>query len=252
MGRRKKKRGKTEDSGAGKRSPAKQKKRKPEEPPPFHNPFLDAADELKKAIKKPARKRTRTRSSPPKEQKARPSSDELDQKAFDREMADVQPLDPAEPRKRKAGRPRTAKPGRDEDAEVLAQLADLVAGVGPFDIADTAEYVEGIPKGLDRRLLDRLKQGDFSVQAHLDLHGLSWEEAKKAVSEFLHRARLESRRCVLVVCGRGHHSRDKEPVLKNQLVRWMSRSSASRLILAFCTARPHDGGAGALYILLRR
>lgn len=247
MGRRKKRRGKTDDSG-----PKKKARTGSEESPPFHNPFLDAADELKKSLKKPARKKPPSPKPPPKTPKTKTASGEGDQEAFAQEMADVQPLDPAEPRKRKAGRPRSAKPGRDEDAEVLAQLADLVAGTGQFDIADTAEYVEGIPHELDRKLLDRLKQGDYSVQSHLDLHGMSWEEAKEAVSAFLHRSRLDSVRCVLVVCGRGHHSKDKEPVLKNQLVRWMTRSSASRTILAFCTARPHDGGAGALYVLLRR
>lgn len=234
------------------------------EPPPFHNPFLQAADRLKAALKKPAPPKPppASQTAPPASRTAPPVSPgrstpaggntNADLEAFVREMAGVKPLVSPQPRKRKASMPRRVRPVPDDDAEVLAQLADLVAGDAPFDIADTAEYVQGIVGGLDPKLLDRLKRGDFSVQSHLDLHGMTWEEAKTAVSGFLHRAQLDSLRCVLVVHGRGHHSRDKEPVLKNQLVRWMTRSAVARTILAFCSAQPHDGGAGALYLLLRR
>jgi DNA-nicking Smr family endonuclease len=59
-------------------------------------------------------------------------------------------------------------------------------------------------------------------------------------------------RCVLVVHGRGLNSKDQVPVLKQRLTTWLSRGSWSRLVLAFTSARACDGGAGALYLLLRR
>ncbi|MCD6499187.1 MAG: Smr/MutS family protein [Deltaproteobacteria bacterium] len=139
-----------------------------------------------------------------------------------------------------------------EDAEAFAELMDLVDGQVAFDISDTEEFVEGIAKGLDRRLLRRLKRGEYSVQAHLDLHGMVRDEAKGKVRSFLLKARGDGLRCVLVVSGRGKHSEGKDPVLKRELVGWLTHKILGRYVLAFCSARPYDGGAGAVYVLLRR
>jgi DNA-nicking Smr family endonuclease len=98
----------------------------------------------------------------------------------------------------------------------------------------------------------RLRRGEFAVQGHVDLHGMTREEAKGALFSFLSHARQAGKRCVLVVHGRGLHSKDQVPVLKDALKRWMSTARFGDHVLAFATARPHDGGAGAVYVLLRR
>ena len=139
-----------------------------------------------------------------------------------------------------------------DDAEVLAELADLCGGDGPFDIADTDEYIEGLADGIDRRLLKRLRAGDYAVQAHVDLHGLTREEAREQVARFVLDSRRAGRRCVLIVHGRGNHSKDSIPVLKQAVRSWLERGQTARTVLAFATARPTDGGAGAVYVLLRR
>ena len=139
-----------------------------------------------------------------------------------------------------------------DDAEVLAQLADLCDGGGRFDISDTDEFIEGLAEGVDRRLLRRLRQGDYAVQAHLDLHGLSQAQAKERVGRFVAESRRAGRRCVLLVHGRGLHSKDNLPVLKQAVRSWLERGQIARAVLAFATARPCDGGAGAVYVLLRR
>lgn len=139
-----------------------------------------------------------------------------------------------------------------DDAEVLAQLADLCGGDGPFDISDTDEYIEGLADGIDRRLLKRLRGGDYAVQAHVDLHGLTRDEARDRVARFLLESRRAGRRCVLIVHGRGNHSKDQIPVLKQAVKSWLERGQIARTVLAFATARPTDGGAGAVYVLLRR
>jgi len=179
-------------------------------------------------------------------------SAETDAELFRAAVGDARPVD-------RRGKRRVTAPPRaapriddDEDAEVLAVLSDLVAGEGHFDVADTHEYVEGLAPGVDRRLLARLKRGDFSVQAHLDLHGLLQEPARLAVRRFFADARARGLRCVLVIHGRGRNSPGKEPVLKRALVRWLSRGRLGKQVLAFTTARPHDGGGGAVYVLLRR
>ena len=139
-----------------------------------------------------------------------------------------------------------------EEAEALAALSDLVAGVAHFDITDTREYVEGVVVGLDPRVVRRLRRGDFAWQAHLDLHGLTAAEARDAVDRFVLESFRVGRRCVLVVHGRGLNSKDRTPVLKERLKSWLARGRIAKVVLAFTTARVCDGGAGALYVLLRR
>jgi DNA-nicking Smr family endonuclease len=140
----------------------------------------------------------------------------------------------------------------DPDAEALAELSDLVTGNGTFDIADSIELVEGAVAGLDRRLVRRLRAGDFAYQSFLDLHGMTAEEARVAVDRFLAAAHRKGQRCVLIVHGRGLNSKDHVPVLKHRVVTWLARGAWARLVLAFTSARVCDGGGGALYVLLRR
>jgi len=171
---------------------------------------------------------------------------------FKKEVADAVPLSSEERAAPPARTPPGVRPPRDEEAEAAAALADLVAGRAPFDIADTGEYTEGIAHGIDRRLLSRLRRGDYAVQDHVDLHGMTATHARAEVAAFVSRSRKEGYRCVLVVHGRGLRSKDHVPVLKEKLKAWLSRGSIGRQVLAFCTARPTDGGGGAVYVLLRR
>jgi DNA-nicking Smr family endonuclease len=156
---------------------------------------------------------------------------------------------------RRVDRPAPAAGGRQpvsDEAEALAMLSDLVGGSAVFDVTDTREYVEGAIVGLDPRVLRRLRRGDYAWQAHLDLHGMTSDEARAAVDRFLVAAANAGHRCVLIVHGRGRNSKDQLPVLKERLKSWLARGRAARLVLAFTSARPCDGGAGALYVLLRR
>lgn len=172
---------------------------------------------------------------------------------FLREIGDVRRLDPAS--RQRVTAPPPAHPGRpmvSDEAEALAELADLVTGKSPFDVSDSDEYLEGMVKGLDPRIVRRLRRGEFAHQAHLDLHGMTAEQARPEVERFLREAYRAGRRCVLIIHGRGLNSKDQVPVLKNRLTTWLARGSWSRLVLAFTSARLCDGGAGALYVLLRR
>jgi DNA-nicking Smr family endonuclease len=176
-----------------------------------------------------------------------------DEALFRRAMTGVDALAPSA-RSRVAGPTPAASPRTpvSEDAETLAALSDLVSGEGAFDISDTREYVEGHVVGLDPRLVRRLRRGDFAWQTHLDLHGMTAAEARDAVERFVSTAVRAGHRCVLVVHGRGHNSKDQVPVLKESMKSWLARGRVGRHVLAFTSARPTDGGAGALYVLLRR
>jgi DNA-nicking Smr family endonuclease len=139
-----------------------------------------------------------------------------------------------------------------EDAEVLAQLSDLVSGAGTFELNETEEYTEGTRLGLDPRLVTRLRRGEFAVQAHIDLHGMIQAAAKLALEGFVVDSVRKGLRTVLVVHGRGLRSPGGMPVLKHAAAQWLSHGHMGGYVLAFATARPADGGAGAMYVLLRR
>ena len=139
-----------------------------------------------------------------------------------------------------------------EELEVMAHLSDLVSGVTEIDITFTDEYIEGCTPGFSQRLMQRLKRGEFPVQDHVDLHGLKKQEAETRVKDFLIRSYRQGLRCVLIVHGRGLNSQDHIPVLKERLPSWLNRGPINKMVLAFSTARPYDGGAGAIYVLLRK
>jgi DNA-nicking Smr family endonuclease len=212
----------------------------------FHNnPFKSAIKALqKKPPEPPARPQP-----PPPPPKKKPAPEEDDASLFYAAMDGVQQLT----HRGEAPAPNPRLPEIiDENAEALAQLSELVAGNGEFDISDSSEFIEGASPGLDRNLMRALRRGDFAVQGRLDLHGQTQAEAKESVERFLTESRRAGRRCVLIVHGRGLHSQDQLPVLKEGIKAWLSQKRIGKLVLAFATARPQDGGAGAVYVLLRR
>lgn len=113
------------------------------------------------------------------------------------------------------------------------------------------EIRAGETAGLDRRTMDRLRRGQMRPEARLDLHGSTREEAHRELTEFLHRARDDGKRCVIVITGRGRASFGGG-VIRNETPRWLNLPALRPLVLGFAEAQPKDGGAGALYVLLRR
>lgn len=253
----------------------------------FNRPFRAAREKLREAVTRPApaplspalplkegggqRDTLRTGFTPPSlkgegdglgqagliRKISRQATDATDEQArreralFLSEMVDVTPL-AKDPRGRvdKPRGPRRVSACQGLDA--LDELRDLVEGRGAFSIQCTDEYMEGVAPGVDHRLARRLHHGDFAVQAQCDLHGHTVEEAKDAVQRFVTQAYTAGQRCVRVIHGRGRNSRDNRPVLKEQVQLWLSHGRLSRLVLAFATAPATDGGAGAVYVLLRR
>ena len=173
---------------------------------------------------------------------------------FRKAMADVNPL-PAGPRKKVP----LQSPGRQyprflamEEIQAYTELVDLVAGEGPFELSSSDEYIDGAVLGISPQVLKKLREGYFSYQDHLDLHGLNRRQAREEVRDFIMECFAAQRRCVLIIAGRGLNSRDKEPVLKNNLITWFTRAPLKRVVLAFASARSCDGGWGAFYVLLRK
>jgi DNA-nicking Smr family endonuclease len=138
-----------------------------------------------------------------------------------------------------------------QEQEALEILKGLVRGTSHFDITTTGEYLEGHAVPVDPATMKKLKNGEIAVEGHLDLHGHTKLSAEQALQNFILNAHALGQRAVLVIHGRGLKS-SQGPVLKEHLVRWLTTGTLSHLVLAFSSARPCDGGTGALYVLLKR
>lgn len=121
-----------------------------------------------------------------------------------------------------------------------------------FELEYTEEYMYGYVRGLDIKTFQQLKSGSLSVAGHLDLHGMTSDQARDSLLFFIRESYLQGHRCVLVVTGRGRNSPGGQPILRTETETWLTKEPLRRVVLAFCTAQPKDGGAGALYVLLRK
>jgi len=137
-----------------------------------------------------------------------------------------------------------------EPVEVVTELSNLVRGVSDFDRFHSDEYMQWIAPTLNPEILERLRQGGFPIQAHIDLHRRSVEDARTAVTRFIWKSYADGLSCVLVVHGKGLNSVNKMPVLKKHLENWLRRGRIRKVVRAYASARDHDGGLGALYVLL--
>lgn len=131
-------------------------------------------------------------------------------------------------------------------------LRDLIEGRVEFALHLTGEFMEGCVVGTDPLVQARLRAGQYSPEKHLDMHGMTARQAYDALIWFIRDAYQRGLRCVVVVTGRGKNSPDGVGVLRHMLQRWFPRDPFKRVVLAFCTARPSDGGPGATYVLLRK
>lgn len=105
------------------------------------------------------------------------------------------------------------------------------------------------PIGLDRRNWLRLKRGRVAIERILDLHGHTQERAHRDLVRFLAMAQAEGRRCVLIVTGKGQPGGG---ILKHMVPRWLNEGGNRDRVVAYAPAQRHHGGAGALYVLIRR
>jgi DNA-nicking Smr family endonuclease len=211
--------------------------------------FNPAFENLKKKVKRAGEQ---PEQSPKQEPKTIDLADEIG--FFLDAMSEVAPI----PRhKEKAIRSlavhtKPSHPPPDDRRTAMAHLQGLVSGSVDLDITFSDEYIEASVKGLSRKVMKKLKRGELPVQDYIDLHGLTRQQAEAAVSDFVHRSCKAGLRCVLIVHGRGLNSPDSFPVLKEGLPMWLGRGKTGKLVLAFSTARPYDGGTGATYVLLRK
>ncbi len=128
----------------------------------------------------------------------------------------------------------------------------MLEGKLEFALALKGEYLEGYVVGLDPLIMENLRAGNYSPEAHIDLHGLNAMQAYRALVDFFRRSWYKGLRVVLVVPGRGKNSMHGFAVLRDKLQSWLTQDPFKRVVLAFCTAQPVDGGPGSVYVLLRK
>lgn len=171
---------------------------------------------------------------------------EAERHLFARAVGPVQPL----PDRRQAQASRSPVPPvpaqrqKDEQAVLRDALSD------EFDVStllDTDEALSFRRPGIGPDVTRKLRKGDWAIQREIDLHGLRSDEARVALAEFIRQAHRQGLRCVRVVHGKGLGSPGKTPVLKNKVHSWLVQKNQ---VMAFVQAKPAEGGAGALVVLL--
>jgi DNA-nicking Smr family endonuclease len=149
------------------------------------------------------------------------------------------PLQPAKPQ------PLPIQRQRDEQAALQEALSD------EFDastLLDTDEHLSYRRPGVGPDVTRKLRRGEWAIQAQIDLHGLRVDEAREQLGQFIREVHKKGLRCVRVVHGKGLGSPGKTPVLKGRVQGWLAQKKE---VLAFVQARPAEGGAGALVVLLQ-
>jgi DNA-nicking Smr family endonuclease len=170
---------------------------------------------------------------------------EDERQIFRAAMAEVTPLETD--RRSPDDAPRPEPEPAQRQADEAAVRAALASGELDDPDADPGEELFHARPGIQRRVLRRLRRGQYTMQAELDLHGLTRAEAGRELAAFLADCRNRGLTGIRIIHGKGRRSANDGPVLKPAVAGWLRRRSE---VLAFCSARPVDGGSGALYVLL--
>ncbi len=141
--------------------------------------------------------------------------------------------------------PKPFKQIEDEQAALEESLSD------EFDAGTLLESDENLSftrPGVGIDVAKKLRQGAWTIQAQLDLHGMRRDQARENLADFLRKCNRSGLRCVRIIHGKGLGSVNKEPILKNKVRNWLIQKEE---VIAFSQATAADGGAGALIVLLR-
>ncbi|MBU0655465.1 MAG: Smr/MutS family protein [Gammaproteobacteria bacterium] len=133
----------------------------------------------------------------------------------------------------------------DEQQVIIDMLSDEYDPV-ELQPGDMLSYCR---PGIQHKIFRKLRSGQYRIASELDLHGLNARGAKQMLLEFLHEAHPGIGECVRIIHGKGNRSAHNGPVIKTKINNWLRQHDR---VLAFHTARPVDGGTGAIYVLLRR
>ncbi len=138
---------------------------------------------------------------------------------------------------------------RSKHQDEKSVMESLLVDLSEADLLETGEHLSYTQPGVQRSVLRKLKSGRYSLQSEIDLHGLTVNEARQELSDFLRAAQERRHLCIRVIHGKGRKQAERSPRLKPAVNQWLQRN---KQVLAFCSARTNDGGTGAVYVLMRR
>lgn len=173
------------------------------------------------------------------------SESDDDRDLFRMAVGDVRRIRSKRDRSRPA--PPPPKPSQRERDEARV-MDDLAHGPIDFSSIETGEEISYLRDGLQKRVLTRLRRGHWRVEDEIDLHQMNLEAATASIRSFLEEADQRRMSCVRIIHGKGLRSGPEGPQLKRLTARLLSRHDR---VAAFASAPPHDGGTGAVYVLLR-
>jgi len=135
--------------------------------------------------------------------------------------------------------------------KITGRTAASATGKSPSSPAKATpiDLREGDHAGLDRTTRRKLSRGNLPVEARLDLHGHNAQQAETSLRAFIQQSASLGHRCVLVITGKGVRG---EGVLRRHVPLWLKQPPLGGVVLAISDATPKDGGAGAIYVMLRR
>jgi DNA-nicking Smr family endonuclease len=140
----------------------------------------------------------------------------------------------------------------DPEIEARRMMQAAVEQDSPIPVVDHPEYIEGWVGVAGRRFLPNLRNGLYSIQGQIDLHGLNRSEAQIAVEDYIVRMSRFRSCCIKIIHGRGINSPKDRATLKQALQRLLATRRMSRYVVAYASAPPNDGGVGAVYVLLSK
>lgn len=146
--------------------------------------------------------------------------------------------------------PPTRPQPADPEAEQRRMMEDAVNGIPANPVMDHPEYIEGWVGVAGKKFLPNLRSGLYSIQGQIDLHGLTREQARITVEDYIGQMSRFRSCCIKIIHGRGINSPSDRAVLKENLQHWLSTRRMSRHVVAYASAQFADGGVGAIYVLL--
>ena len=140
------------------------------------------------------------------------------------------------------------RPEETSDHQAIAASQTTLDNIHKEDWLSGEDCIHFARGGIQHRVIQKLKRGKLNIEARLDLHQLTADEALSTIERFMAHCGTKDIRWVCIVHGKGYRSAGGKPILKNLLNQWLRQC---RQVLAFHSAQPKDGGTGALYVLLK-
>ncbi len=200
-----------------------------------------------KLVKKELEAQAQEKERSIKEQALQAKRSQIQSNLFQAAIGAVKPL--AQPQRATLNPPPPLPLPRQSELDEAAALQQSMSD--EMDIAtllDTDEMLSFRRPGIGSDVTQKLRRGQWAIQQQIDLHGFRSDEAREALGNFVREMHKRGLRCVRVIHGKGLGSPGKTPVLKDKVQRWLVQKDE---VLAFVQAQPHQGGAGALLVLLK-